>query len=77
MFLSESLHKISESGFADIRSYHLRLQWQSHLNGKFLAILIVIHVFDDEVSRIRVEFWIHLQGCKVDYDSALVSGMVG
>ena len=39
-------------------------------------MLILVHVFQNEVPRIHVEVWIHLQGGEVDYVTALVSGVV-
>ena len=76
MFLSECLHKVSEPDFTDVRCHHFWFQGLSHLSVKFLAMLIVVHVLDYEVSRIRVELRIHLQCGKVDDVSALVAGMV-
>ena len=76
MFLTESLHKISEPDFTDVGSNHLRFQWLTCLSGKFLAMLIVVHVLDDEISRIRVMLRIHLQSGKVDDVSALIGCMV-
>ena len=43
---------------------------------KFLALLILIHIFENEVARIHVEIWIHLHGGKVDDVATLVCGVV-
>lgn len=76
MFLTESLHKVSEFHFLYVNADNRRLLWVTCHCRKFLALLILVHILQDEVTRIHVEIGIHLQGGEVDYVTALVSGVV-
>ena len=76
VFLTESLHKVSEFHILYVNADNRRLLWVTCHCRKFLALLILVHILQDEVTRIHVEIGIHLQGGEVDDVATMVSGVV-
>ena len=76
MFLTESLHKVSELHILYVEvDNRRRIRAASHCR-QLLTLFILVHVFEYEIARIHVEDGIHLQGGEIDDVATLVSGMV-
>ena len=76
MLLTDSLQKLREGQFPNIELNYLRFNSALHLRDHILTMLILVHIFENEVVWIGIELWIHFQTSKVYDIPSFICSMV-